>query len=209
MNKEFSFDISNLYNLFTSNQIDLKTCELNQIHSDTIVIVGDNFKNNTDGDAMITTKKNTPLVIKTADCIPIILYDKENQVLALVHSGWKGTLKSIASKTVKKMIEKYHTNPHDIKVYLYPSIRQCHFEIEDDVYKLFKEEIINIDKYTTKKGNKYHLDLQGIVIDSLRLMGIEDIHDSKICTYCHHQDFYSYRYNHTDKRNYLIGMIKE
>ncbi len=210
MDREFSFDTpNNLFNLFTTS-INIRTYyELNQIHSDRVVIVDDNYRNNTDGDAMITTKKNIPLVIKTADCIPILLYDKENKVLALVHSGWKGTLNNIVSKTIDKMIDAYHSNPKNIIAYLYPSIRKCHFEIEDDVYSLFKEKIINIDKYTTSKENKYYIDLQAIVIDFLQKQGVNDIHDSKICTYCHHDKFYSYRYNHTDKRNYLIGIIKE
>ena len=211
MNKEFRFNTShNLFNLFTSNKPNIDFYyELNQIHSDIIVTIDDNYQNNTIGDAMITTKKNTPLVIKTADCIPILLYDKEKKVLALVHSGWKGTLNNIASKTVTEMMNKYDTNPNNIMAYLYPSIRKCHFEIEFDVYKLFKDKITNIDKYTDKKGNKYYLDLQAIVTDSLHLIGVNNIFDSGICTYCHHDKFHSYRYNHTDKRNYLIGMIKE
>ena len=147
MNKEFCFNTPNkLFNLFTSNKPHMDYCELNQIHSDIVITVDDNYQNNTEGDAMITTKKNIPLVIKTADCIPIILYDEEKQVLALIHSGWKGTLKKITSKTVRKMIKRYHSNPLNITAYLYPSIRKCHFEIEDDVYKLFKEKITNIDE---------------------------------------------------------------
>ena len=179
------------------------------MHTDTIVIVDDSYQNNTRGDAMITTKKNIPLVIKTADCIPILLYDKENKVLALVHSGWKGTLNNIVGKTVSKMLDTYHSIPYNIEAYLYPSIRKCHFEIEDDVYQLFQDKITNVDTYTTKKGNKYYLDLQKIVIDSLHVLGVTNIYDSGICTYCHHDEFHSYRYNHTDKRNYLIAMIKE
>ena len=210
MDKEFKFNTpSNLFNLFTT-KLNLETyCELKQVHSDIIIIVDDNYRNNTMGDAMITTKKNIPLVIKIADCIPVLLYDKEKEIMALVHSGWKGTLNNITAKTITKMLDLYHSNPDNIMVYLYPSIRKCHFEVEDDVYKLFKAKITNIDKYTDKKGNKYYIDLQKIVIDSIKELGINNIEDANICTYCHHDEFYSYRYNHTDKRNYLIGMMKE
>ena len=210
MNEEFKFDTpDNLFILFTNTKPSINYYELKQVHSDTIIIVDDNYENNTTGDAMITTKKNIPLAIKTADCIPILLYDKENKILALVHSGWKGTLNNITIKTINKMIDTYNTNPNNIVAYLYPSIRKCHFEIEDDVYKLFKDKITNINIYTTKKENKYYIDLQKIVIDSLQNIGVNKIHDSNVCTYCHHDKFYSYRYNHTDKRNYLIAMIKE
>lgn len=218
MDKEFKFNThNNLFNLFSSNSIDnIKEkyhldsyYELNQIHSDHVVIINDNYQNKTSADAMITNKKNIPLVIKTADCIPILLYDEENRVVALVHSGWKGTLNSIASKTAIKMINEFHSKPHNIKTYLYPSIRKCHFEVESDVYNLFKEKIANIDKYTTKNKNKYYIDLHQIIIDSLSTLNINKIIDSNICTYCHHDKFHSYRYNHTDKRNYLVVMIKE
>ena len=218
MNEEFIFNIDkNLFNLFSSNSIkNIKEkyqienfYELNQIHSDIIKIIDNDFQNNQIGDALITNKTNTPLLIKTADCIPIIIYDKENKILAVVHSGWKGTLNDITIKTIKLMINKFNINTSSTYVYLYPSIRKCHFEVEIDVYKQFKEKIKNINKYTTKKENKYYIDLQQIIIDKLHNLGINNIIDSNICTHCNHDKFYSYRYNHTDKRNYLIAMIKE
>jgi len=218
MNNEFKFNTNDeLFNLFTSNSLANikdkyhleKYYELNQIHSDNVLLVDKHYQNNSQADAMITKEKNLPLVIKTADCIPIMLYDKENKVLALIHSGWKGTLNDITNKTITKMINAYNTNPNNITVYFYPSIRKCHFEVENDVYTLFKNKIKNINQYTTRKENKYYIDLQQIIIDSLHTLKIDSIYDAGICTYCHHNEFYSYRYNHTDKRNYLIAMIKE
>lgn len=210
---EYNID-NNITNIF-SNNIDYikekynidKYYELTQIHSNIVNILNDNYINKTKGDALITNKKNTPLVIKTADCIPILIYDKKNKVVALVHSGWKGTLNNIVIDTLNKMIEIYHSKKEDISVYLYPSIRKCHFEVEIDVYNQFKDKIKNIDKYTTKKGIKYYIDLQQIVIDNLKQNKIKEIHDSKICTYCNHNIYHSYRYNHTNKRNYLLVII--
>ena len=217
MNKEFKFKINNIFNIFTSDSLTNTIskyhlnsyCSLNQIHSDTIISIDDNYQNNSTGDAMITNQKNIPLVIKTADCIPILLYDQKKAIIAVVHAGWKGILNDITIKTINKMITEFNCNPNDIVVYLYPSIRKCHFEIEIDVYTLFKNKIKNLDNYTTKKGNKYYIDLQQILIDSIKKMHIDNIIDSNICTYCNHDKFYSYRYNHTAKRNYLIGMIEE
>ena len=214
---EYSFNIDdNIINIFANDIEYIKEkynidnyYELTQIHSNIINIVDNNYINETKGDALITNKKNTPLVVKTADCIPILLYDEKNSVIAVVHSGWKGTTNNIAIDTLNTMIEKYNSKKEDIKAYLYPSIRKCHFEVEIDVYKQFKEKIKNIDKYTTKKGIKYYIDLQQIVIDNLKKQKIKEIHDSKICTYCNHGKYYSYRYNNTDKRNYLLVTIKE
>ena len=149
------------------------------------------------------------MIIKVADCIPILLYDKENKVLALVHSGWKGTLKNITIKTINKMISIYNSKKENIQVVIYPSIRKCHFEVDIDVYTLFKDKINNIDKYTIKKNNKYYIDMQSIIKDNLKQIGINNIIDTNICTYCNKDKYHSYRYNRTDKRNILLAMIKE
>lgn len=216
MNHKYSFKIdNNIINIFSNNINYIKNkynikeyYELTQIHSTITNIVDDNYINKTVGDALITNKVNTPLVIKTADCIPILLYDKENKVAAVIHSGWKGTLNNIVINTLNIMIDKYNSKKENISAYLYPSIRKCHFEVESDVYNMFKQKITNIDKYSTKKGIKYYIDLQQIVIDNLKDNNITNIYDSNICTYCHHDIYHSYRYNHTDKRNYLLVMLK-
>ena len=206
-----------IINIFTNKNIFTILKELNlnnyyevkQTHSDIIHIIDNNYTKTQIGDALITKEKNMPIIIKVADCIPILLYDKENKIIALIHSGWKGTLEYITNKTIKIMQDKYNSKPQNINVYIYPSIRQCHFEIEEDVFKLFKDKIKNIDKYTIKKDIKYYINLQSIIIDNLKELGINNIIDTNICTYCNHNKYYSYRYNHTDKRNILLAMIKE
>lgn len=218
MDNSLSLNIDkNIINVFTSKEISIICRELNiktyyyleQIHSNIVHIVDNNYQNNSQGDALITNKLNTPLVIKIADCIPIILYDKENKVISVIHSGWKGTLNHIVLSTIQKMQEEFNSLPQNIFAYLYPSIRKCHFEVDIDVYNLFKKQISNINKYTTKKENKYYLDLQEIVITDLKNKGIKNITDTSICTYCNHSKYYSYRYNQTKKRNILIAIIKE
>ena len=186
-----------------------KYYELKQIHSDIIHIVDNNYNIPLDGDALITKDINKPIIIKVADCIPILLYDKENKVISVVHSGWKGTLLDITSKTIEKMENIYNSKPNNIYAYIYPSIRKCHFEVEYDVYKQFKDNIKNIDKYTTKKDIKYYIDMQSIIKDKLTKLGINNIIDTNICTYCNHVKYHSYRYDHADKRNILLAMIKE
>ena len=208
---------NNILNIFSSNPIDEILKELNltnyyeakQIHSDIIHIIDDNYINNSIGDALITNNINKPLIIKIADCVPILLYDKENKVLSLVHSGWKGTLQNITNKTIETMINKFNSKINNISAYIYPSIRKCHFEVEQDVYSLFKDKFNNIAKYTTKKENKYYIDLKSIIKDELKEIGITNIIDTNICTYCNNDIYHSYRYNQTDKRNVLLAMIKE
>ena len=213
--KEYSYNIDNVFNIFSSYPLDEILSKyhikdyyyLNQIHSNKVLILDDNYLNNTDGDGLITDEINKAVIVRTADCIPIIIYDRENKVLSVVHSGWKGTLNNIVSSALDIMIDKYKSNIANISVYMYPSIRKCHFEVEEDVYRLFKDKVNS--EYITNKGIKYYIDLQSIIKDNLISYGIKDIHDSNICTYCNHDKYYSYRYNKTDKRNYLIAYIKE
>lgn len=212
-----TIDIDNILNIFSSKPINkilnnlnlYNYYELKQVHSNIVHIVDNNYINKSIGDALITNIPNIPLVIKVADCIPILLYDKENKVLSLVHSGWKGTLNNITNNVINIMINKYNCKKESISVYIYPSIRQCHFEVEEDVYSLFKDKIKNIDKYTNKLDIKYYIDLQSIIKDNLKELGITNIIDTNICTYCNSNKYHSYRYNHTDKRNILLAMIKE
>lgn len=213
-----SLDIDkSIINIFSSDRVDKiltkikldKYYEVKQIHSNIVHIIDDEYPNNSIGDALITNIPNKPLIIKVADCVPILLYDKENKVIALVHSGWKGTLEHITENTVKVMINKFNSKKENISAYIYPSIRKCHFEVEDDVYTLFKDKIENIDKYTKQRDIKYYIDLQQIIKDELNKVGITNIIDTNICTYCNHDKYHSYRYNHTDKRNILLAMIKE
>ena len=113
-----------------------------QTHSDEIAIVekfdnvNDNKFKNKDG--LITNVKGTTLVIKTADCQGIFLYDPIKQVIGNIHSGWVGTTKKIILKAIDKMIINFDCNKDDIICCINPSIKDCHFEIEDDVLNKFK-----------------------------------------------------------------------
>lgn len=206
-----------IINIFSSEPINKIINDLNlsnyyevkQVHSNIVHIVDNNYINNTIGDALITNIPNKPIIIKVADCIPILLYDKKNKVIAIIHSGWKGTLDNITKNTIEIMVNKFNSKKEFINAYIYPHIRKCHFEVEYDVYSLFKNKIKDIDKYTIKKDIKYYIDLTEIIKDNLKNEGITNIIDTNICTYCNNNLYYSYRYNHTDKRNILLAMIKE
>ena len=214
MDNKFSFKIDNVFNVFAPTKLTdlVKTYNLdkyyclNQIHSDIVNIVDDKSPTNITGDALVTNQKKLPLVIRTADCISLVIYDKEKKVLATVHSGWRGTLNGIVNNTIDTMINKFNCNPSNIEAYLYPSIRNCHFEVDNDVYQLFK---LKYNDYITKKDTKYLIDLQSIVKSQLTLLGITKITDSNICTYCNNDKYYSYRFNKTNERNYLIAYIEE
>ncbi len=156
---------------------------------------------NTDG--LITNKENITLVTTNADCILFLFYDPKEKVIANVHSGWRGTFKRIGEKTIEKMIQEYHCNPENIEIYIWPSIRKCHFEVDEDV-KLECEEIFGftnkinefIQKGQIKEGKqKYFIDT--VLINKILFikMGIkeENIIDCEICSVCNKDKIRSYR----------------
>jgi YfiH family protein len=144
-----------------------------------------------DCDALITDQKKVILTVLTADCVPILLFDPKQNVVAAVHAGWRGTKAEIAGKTVKKMVEVFASNPEDIIAFIAPSIGRCCYEVGEDVAKHFKE----IDNAYDQVGEKYMLDLPLINQKQLLNAGLKDenIELSNQCTSCEVDKYFSYR----------------
>jgi hypothetical protein len=144
-----------------------------------------------DCDALITDIKGVMLTVLTADCVPVLLYDPEKEVVAAVHAGWKGTKAQIVSKTVQMMQKEYDSDPKKIIVGVAPSIGRCCYEVGKDVAQYF----FDIPEGFSSKGDKYMLDLPYINKRQLLETGIpeENIEMSNICTACEVERFFSYR----------------
>ena len=176
-----------------------------QSHTDNIQIIKNKINNdkpdfnlykNTDG--LITNKKNIILSTINADCILLVFYDPIKKVIANVHSGWRGTIKRISVKTIEKMKEEYNCNPQDIICCMSPSIRKCHFEVDNDVYQIFKNEKKkkkNFDELAIKNNDKWNIDTIEINRTILKNAGLkkENIIDSGICSVCNKNIIHSYR----------------
>lgn len=173
-----------------------------QTHTDRIERVDEKVCLN-EVDGIITNKKGIVLATTSADCTSLLFYDPVKKVIGSVHSGWRGTLKKIGQKTVLKMKEEYGCEPKNIICCICPHIRKCHFEVEDDVQKLFMDEFSylgNIDEIIEKTEiidgkQKYHIDTTLINKMILEEVGIDssNIYDSGLCTVCKKDIFHSYR----------------
>lgn len=182
-----------------------------QTHTDNVKVVR-KIEKLEDTDGIITNKKEIALITTSADCISLLLYDPVKKAIGSIHSGWKGTLKGIIVKAIEKMVTEYQSNPEDIICCICPSIRQCCFEVDEDVKDLFYnkykelkniEEIIKLgDKKEDKQ--KYYIDTVKINIELLKNIGLkeENIIDSNICTMCHSKEFHSYR---TDGKSFGVN----
>lgn len=182
-----------------------------QTHTDNVKVVR-KIEKLEDTDGIITNKKEIALITTSADCISLLLYDPVKKAIGSIHSGWKGTLKGIIVKAIEKMKNEYKSNPEDIICCICPSIRQCCFEVDEDVKDLFYnkyKELKNIDeiiKLGDKKEDKqkYYIDTVKINIELLKNIGLkeENIIDSNICTMCHSKEFHSYR---TDGKSFGVN----
>ncbi len=159
-------------------------------------------------DALMTDLKDVVLTILTADCVPILLYDKEKKIVAAVHAGWKGTKAEIAAKTVRKMQEVFGSKPEDIVAGIAPAIGRCCYEVGEEVAKHF----FDLLEGYTQKEEKYMLDLSYINKYQLLGAGLKEAHIemSGICTACETERFFSYRKEQGCSGRFMsmIGMLE-
>lgn len=141
-----------------------------------------------DTDAVITDVPGLCVCVKTADCIPVLLYDRKCRVVAAAHAGWRGTVSRIVSKTIAKM----GVPPSELSAIIGPGISQEAFEVGDEVYERFREAGFPIERIAVRKV-KWHLDLWQANRWLLEEAGVLDIHVASMCTYKDSARFYSAR----------------
>ena len=148
-------------------------------------------------DALITQLPGYCIAISTADCVPILLYDKEKKVVAAVHAGWRGTVQDIALLTLQKMQSAFGSQPQDIVACIGPSISQDSFEVGEEVHQAFVDKGYDMERISRihPKTLKHHIDLWEANRCQLLNFGIpaEQIEVAQICTYIHHEQFFSAR----------------
>lgn len=172
-----------------------------QTHTDIVVAVDESHKGTglftpdlPECDGLITATPGVGLVVFTADCTPILLWDEVTGAVGAVHAGWRGTASQIAAKAVKAMAEHYGSRPENIHAAIGPNIGQCCFETDADVpeamLSVFGEEA---NAYIRRQNNKYYVNLKEINALSLRRIGVKNIDISCECTACRPDKFWSHR----------------
>ncbi|MGE4483621.1 MAG: peptidoglycan editing factor PgeF [Oscillospiraceae bacterium] len=150
-----------------------------------------------DSDGLVTDERNLPLIIFTADCIPILLFDPVRGAIGAVHAGWRGTVADIAGEAVRVMAREYSCNPEDIQAAIGPGIGKCCFETGPEV----AEAVLEIDgidggTFIEPRGEKFMVDLKEINHALLVRSGLLDknIAVSSECTMCFHEKYWSHRH---------------
>lgn len=132
-----------------------------------------------EADAIITGAKDLPLVVAVADCVPVALVGKDG--VGMVHSGWRGTLSGVSGKAAAIMGDS------NVQAYIGPCIRRCCYEVSREMAGDFS------GKYGPEVVDGRYLSLPAAITRDLRESGVEEVHDTGLCTACNTDLFYSHR----------------
>lgn len=200
-----------IYSILDNLNISRKKCVyVEQVHGNDIAIVSKENKGETikNVDALVTNAPGVCLCIRTADCLPLVFLDPTKNVLAVVHAGWKGTLKNISGKSIEKMIDCFKIDPKNLIVGIGPSIGPDDYLVKFDVASKFINSGYKDFVKETSLG-QWKLDLIGVNLAQLKQTGVNEgsVEMSGISTF-KSKDFYSHRRG--DNELFITGgMISE
>ena len=175
---------------------------LNQIHSSDVVEVKKlDFDKKISADAMVSSIPGVILCILTADCAPIIFYEKENNVIGIAHVGWRGAINGIIKKTLEKMIQ-IGAKKDKINVVIGPCIGKKNYEVRIDFFRTFvKENKKNEIFFKKSKRDTFFFNFPQYIKNLLHNENMRNFEFLNICTFEEDKKFFSYRRHILNKRN--------
>jgi YfiH family protein len=197
-----------------ANALDMnyeRMCLSKQTHTTNVIVVDEKDAGNgivrplpyDDVDGLITNVKDMPLVTFYADCVPLFMYDPVHEVVALSHSGWRGTVGKIGKVTIEKMAEHFGTVPADVICGIAPSICRNCYEVSADVADAFvgafgeenRDVILKPSVFNPDDSDKFMLDLWAACKLVFLEAGVPEVNIeiTDYCTRCNPDLFYSHR----------------
>ena len=187
----------NLRRLHTAIGLEITaTVDASQAHADQVALVSAEQHGTRiqQVDALITNTPNMPLLLRFADCVPILFFDPAQRAIGVAHAGWRGTVMQIATKTAQSMFNMFGTRPRDLIACIAPSIGPCCYRVGDEVIAHTRAAFQNADELLIPQADGgIHFDLWQANASQLRALGVEHIESANICTAHHTDDFYSWR----------------
>lgn len=183
-----------------------------QRHTDTVDVaqIGKTFY--PEADALILTNYEQAVFLNFADCTPLVAYDKKQNIAAVIHAGWKGTVGKIGAKTIMKMHDDFGTNIDDVVVAIGPAISVCCYEVKEDVFNMSMVSVKDNQGLYEIRNGKIYVNLKEINKRQLQEIGISEsnIDVCPYCTSCDNNLFYSYRKEGgTSNRHSVIVKLEE
>jgi YfiH family protein len=173
---------------------------VNQVHGEKFLIIEDAVSchslENRQYDAIVTDRPGVAIGIKTADCAPVLLFDRRTQAIAAVHAGWRGTALGIAGKAVRVMGERFSSRPEDLSAVIGPSIGPCCYEVDEPVFEAMShhgeaERVLRPGSWEGRwmfdlpLANRMQLERAGVPSGRISAAGL--------CTCCREDLFFSHR----------------
>lgn len=179
---------------------------LNQVHSNSVVTANASHIN-TDADGSLATKANTVSVVMTADCLPVLICNRQGTAVSALHAGWRGLLNGILEQGAQKLCEATSCSMTDLLVWFGPAIGPQAFEVGDEVRQAFLQKVLeqssshqDIEQCfkpaltsPRQAEKKWFADIYQLARVRLSLLGVENFSGGNYCTYNDRELFYSYR----------------
>ena len=177
---------------------------LRQIHSDRIVVASGPRPTGLtppEADGVVWSRSGFFPVIRTADCVPVIVVAPDCGVAGVFHAGWRGTCSRIVEQGVKRVRDRTGNRGSRLVAAIGPAMRQCCYEVGEEVRQAFRDAGHDVEGLFEED----HLDLAAANRSQLEATGVSVIADSQLCTGCENALFYSWRQEKTEQRTWTVA----
>lgn len=165
---------------------------LKQVHGNRAVTLGSSDFGGleTEADAVIGKQRGDLCVVRTADCLPVLLCARDGSEIAAIHAGWRGLAAGVIDAAVAKMV----TAPADLIAWLGPAIAQPSFEVGGEVREAFAAAGFDAEgRFEENSAGRWQADLFGLAADRLQAIGVTAIYGERRCTFADPAQYFSYR----------------
>jgi YfiH family protein len=144
-------------------------------------------------DAVLTDNPDVTLLMLFADCVPILICDRKENICAIVHAGWQGTIHKTVVRTIQKMVVEHGCQPRSMIACIGPSICVKHYPVGANVIEAAAQVFKRLDEVILNVNGTQHFNLQAANRQLLLGAGVREIFDAEICTAEHYDDWFSHR----------------
>lgn len=208
MKKNRKFERNNLRQFLEKNHIESTLITMDQVHGNQVVVVSETDETIIpETDAIVTLRNDISLGVVTADCLPVFFYDPKNNVIAVVHAGYRGLFQEIFFN-VMGVLSELGSRPQEVLVGIGPSIGVCCYSVDEKRADNFKKKFGS--QYIVDSSGKQFLDLKALASDQLLGLGVhkEGIAILPLCTECQNDKYFSYRADTNETFGEMISVIE-
>ncbi|MGC9469347.1 MAG: peptidoglycan editing factor PgeF [Anaerolineae bacterium] len=144
-------------------------------------------------DGLITNQRNVALLLRFADCVPVLFHDPVHHVAGVAHAGWRGVAAGVVPAAITAMSEHFGSRPDDLWAGIGPAIGLDHYEVGPEVVTAIRHSSPDARQVAVRQGGAWHVDLAAAVKLQLLDAGVHHIDHADLCTACHTAEWYSHR----------------